>query len=96
MDLAAYCLKKWHLNNEITTSSSSLQDSQFYGFKKKTKASKHSPTTGQEMKNSFITEMMWGILYVGNMQFPKIEADQNQFNYLGINIVAFSLTQNGQ
>lgn len=48
------------------------------------------------MKNSFITEMMWGILYVGNMQFPKIEAGQNQFNYLGINIVTFLLSQSGQ
>lgn len=40
--------------------------------------------------------MMWEILYVGNMQFPKIEAGQNKFNYLGINIVAFLLTQGGQ
>lgn len=48
------------------------------------------------MKNSFITEMMWEILYVGNMQFPKIEAGQNQFNYLGINTMAFLLTHGGQ
>lgn len=40
--------------------------------------------------------MMWEILYVGNMQFPKIEAGQNKFNYLGINIVAFLLTHGGQ
>lgn len=30
------------------------------------------------------------------MQFPKIEAGQNKFNYLGINIVAFLLTHGGQ
>lgn len=40
--------------------------------------------------------MMWEVLYIGNMQFPKIEAGQNQLNYLGINSVAFWLTQGGQ
>lgn len=48
------------------------------------------------MKNSFIIEMMWEILYVGNTQFPKIGASQNQFNYLGINTVAFLLIHGGQ
>lgn len=48
------------------------------------------------MKNSFITEMMWEILYVGNTQFLKIEAGQDWFNYLGINIVAFFTYPNGQ
>lgn len=48
------------------------------------------------MKNSFITEMMWEILYVGNMQFPKIEPSQNQVKYLGINPVVFLLTHGSQ
>ena len=88
---------KWPQNKESTSASSSLQDSSFMGEKrKKEKKKKHGSTTEQEMKNSFITEMMWEILYVGNMQFPKIEAGQNHFNYLGINIVAFFLTQSGQ
>lgn len=63
----------------------------FMGWKKR-----HSSTTGQEMKNSFITEMMWEILYVGNMQFPKIEPSQNQVKYLGINPVVFLLTHGSQ
>lgn len=84
--------EKWSQNKEIT-SSSFLQDSQFHGKKKKKKALFHYRAGNEEY---FITEMMWEILYVGNVQFPKIEAGQNQFNYLGINIVAFLLTQSGQ
>lgn len=87
-------------SKRITVSPSSLQDSQLYGLKstesKNQDKWKDNPTTGQEMKNSFIRETMWGILYVGNRLFPKIEAGQNQFNNLGINIVAFLLTQSGQ
>ena len=95
MDLAAHCLQ-----NDLKIKKSPLPPPPYktavsWGKKGKRKK-KHGSTTEQEMKNSFITEMMWEILYVGNMQFPKIEAGQNHFNYLGINIVAFFLTQSGQ
>lgn len=90
MDLAAYCLK-----NKLKIKKSPPPPYKRASFMRKKKKN-HFSTTEQEMKNSFITEMMWEILYVGNTQFLKIEAGQDWFNYLGINIVAFFTYPNGQ
>ena len=94
IDLAAHCLQ-----NDLKIKKSPLPPPPYKtavscGENKDIKM--HGSTTEQEMKNNFITEMMWEILYVGNVQFPKIEAGQNHFNNLRINIVAFFLTQSGQ
>lgn len=93
MDLAAYCLKN---GPKIKKSPPppSYKTASFMGKKQKKKKALFHYRAGNE--EYFITEMMWEILYVGNVQFPKIESGQNQFNYLGINIVAFLLTQSGQ
>lgn len=89
MDLAAHCLQ-----NDLKIKKSPLppppnKTAVSWGEKKGKKKSM-VPLQSRKWRIEWWIEMMWEILYVGNMQFfPKIEAGQNHFNYLGINIVAF-------